>query len=91
MNIDSAGIIKGASNLEQAKKFMDFLTGTEGQSLVGEYRIPANYKATTTKPIPSVWDSIGNPTSKACLQLIPAFFNSSLLNPLPLRVSTLFL
>jgi hypothetical protein len=60
---DPAGIIKGAANLEPAQHFMDFLTGTAGQTLVGEYRTPANFKADTTSPVPKAFDTSGNPTT----------------------------
>ncbi|MFX0124687.1 MAG: ABC transporter substrate-binding protein [Candidatus Hodarchaeota archaeon] len=60
---DPAGIIKGAANLDAAKKFMDYLIGTEGQTLVGDYRTPANFKADTADHVPKAWDSSGNPTT----------------------------
>lgn len=56
---DPAGIIKGAANLENAKMFMDFLIGTEGQSLVGDFRTPANFKAATASHIPKAFTSTG--------------------------------
>jgi ABC-type Fe3+ transport system substrate-binding protein len=60
---DPAGIIKGAANLEAAQKFMDYLIGTAGQTLVGDYRTPANFKATTASHVPKAWDSSGTPTT----------------------------
>ncbi len=60
---DPAGIIKGADNLEPAKRFMDFLTGTAGQSLVGDYRTPANFKATSASHVPKAFDTSGSPTT----------------------------
>jgi len=60
---DPAGIIKGAANLEAAKKFMDYLIGTEGQTLVGDYRTPANFKADSADHVPKAWDSSGTPTT----------------------------
>ena len=60
---DPAGILLGADNLVQAKYFMDYLTSTEGQSLVGDYRTPANFNATTASHIPKAWDSTGKTTT----------------------------
>ncbi len=60
---DPAGIIKGATNIDPAKKFMDFLTGTAGQSLVGDYRTPANFKATSASHVPLAFDTTGTPTT----------------------------
>jgi len=60
---DPAGIIKGATNIDNAKYFMDFLTGTAGQSLVGEYRTPANFKATSATHVPKAFDTSGNATT----------------------------
>ena len=60
---DPAGIIKGATNIDPAKKFMDFLTSTAGQSLVGDYRTPANFKATSASHVPLAFDTTGNPTT----------------------------
>ncbi len=56
---DPAGIIKGTPHLTQAQRFMDYLTGTEGQTRVGKYRTPANKMATTKKPIPAAWTAAG--------------------------------
>ncbi|MFX0182873.1 MAG: Ig-like domain-containing protein [Candidatus Hodarchaeota archaeon] len=60
---DPAGILMGATNLVQATRFMDYLTSTEGQTLVGDYRTPVNYKANTASHIPKAFDSSGNPTT----------------------------
>ena len=60
---DPAGIIKGAANLESAQKFMDYLIGTEGQTLVGDYRTPANFKADTADHVPKAWETSGTPTT----------------------------
>jgi ABC-type Fe3+ transport system substrate-binding protein len=58
---DPAGIIDGADNLDQAKAFMDYLTGTRGQVKVGKYRTPANIKAIPeSQRIPRAWDDAGN-------------------------------
>ena len=57
---DPAGIIKGASNLAPAKKFMDFLIGTEGQTLVGDYRTPANFKANSSSHIDLAFNKTGH-------------------------------
>jgi ABC-type Fe3+ transport system substrate-binding protein len=56
---DPAGIIKGATNLPQAKAFMDYLIGTAGQTLVGDYRTPANFKASSASHIPLAFTSTG--------------------------------
>ena len=60
---DPVGILKGATNLDPAKAFMDDLTSTEGQTLVGDYRTPSNFKADTASLIPKAFDSSGNPTA----------------------------
>lgn len=60
---DPVGILKGATSLDEAKAFMDYLTSTEGQTLVGDYRTPANFKADTADLIPKAFDSSGNPTA----------------------------
>lgn len=60
---DPAGIIKGATNLDQAKKFMDFLIGTTGQTLVGDFRTPANFKADTASHIPKAFTITGAPNT----------------------------
>jgi ABC-type Fe3+ transport system substrate-binding protein len=60
---DPAGIIKGATNLEPAKLFMDFLIGTEGQTLVGDFRTPANFKAATASHIPKAFTTTGGPNT----------------------------
>ncbi|MFX0183609.1 MAG: ABC transporter substrate-binding protein [Candidatus Hodarchaeota archaeon] len=60
---DPAGIIKGATNLEPAKKFMDYLIGTAGQTLVGDFRTPANFKADTASHIPKAFTSTGAPNT----------------------------
>jgi len=57
---DPAGIIKGATNLDEAKKFMDFLIGSEGQTLVGDYRTPANFKANSSSHIPLAFNKTGH-------------------------------
>ncbi|MFX0015605.1 MAG: ABC transporter substrate-binding protein [Promethearchaeota archaeon] len=61
---DPAGILKGAANLDAAKKFMDYLIGTEGQTLVGDYRTPANFKADTADHVPKAFDSTGKATTE---------------------------
>jgi spermidine/putrescine-binding protein len=61
---DPAGILLGATHLDPAKRFMDYLTSAEGQTRVGLYRTPANYKANTTEPVPRAWDTDGNPTTE---------------------------
>ncbi|MHA2327709.1 MAG: ABC transporter substrate-binding protein [Candidatus Hodarchaeales archaeon] len=60
---DPAGIIKGTTKLAEAQKFMDFLISTEGQTLVGDYRTPANFKADTASHIPKAFTSTGGPTA----------------------------
>jgi ABC-type Fe3+ transport system substrate-binding protein len=44
---DPVAIIHNAPHLDQAKAFMDYITSTQGQSRVGKYRTPANFRATT--------------------------------------------
>jgi len=44
---DPVAIIKNCPHLTQAQYFMDYITSTQGQSRVGKYRTPANFKATT--------------------------------------------
>ena len=44
---DPVAIIHNTPHLTQAERFMDYITSTRGQSRVGKYRIPANFKATT--------------------------------------------
>jgi len=84
---DPVGILKGASNINEAKSFMDYLTSTEGQTLVGDYRTPANFKADTASHIPKAFDPFGNPTAS-----FPAFepFSPYLYNEIFGRVQALF-
>ncbi len=61
---DPAGIIKGAANEGPARAFMDFLLSAEGQTLVGDYRTPANFKADTSALIPKAFDATGQTTAE---------------------------
>lgn len=44
---DPVAIIYNCPHQTQAQYFMDYITSTQGQSRVGKYRTPANFKATT--------------------------------------------
>lgn len=60
---DPVAIIKNAPNLDQAKKFMDYLTSTSGQNRVGKFRTPANTEAQPPSdgPVKAAFDASGNP------------------------------
>ncbi|WP_455140019.1 ABC transporter substrate-binding protein [Candidatus Hodarchaeum mangrovi] len=85
---DPAGIIKGAANLAPAQKFMDFLTGTAGQTLVGDYRTPANFKAGTASHIPKAFTTTGAPNTAAFPIISP--FNPAIDGAIHSRAETLF-
>jgi len=85
---DPAGIIKGATNLAPAQKFMDFLTGTAGQTLVGDYRTPANFKAATASHIPKAFTATGAPNTAAFPIISP--FSPSIDGAIHSRAETLF-
>ena len=53
---DPVAILKGATNLEDAKLFMDYITSQRGQSAVGHYRLPIREDATTAPPVPNPFD-----------------------------------
>ncbi|MFW9780162.1 MAG: ABC transporter substrate-binding protein [Candidatus Heimdallarchaeota archaeon] len=58
---DPIAVLAGAPNMVQAKRFVDYVTSTEGQVKVGKYRIPANKEAVPESlRIPRAWDSSGN-------------------------------
>lgn len=60
MQVEGAGVVKGAPNLEGAKKFMDFLISDEAQSLIPltqwmfpankNVQLPASYEAAAPVP-----------------------------------------
>lgn len=56
MQIEGAGIVKGAKNLEGAKKFIDFLISDEAQNLIPltQWMIPANKNVV----LPKCYDGI---------------------------------
>ncbi|MFW9855488.1 MAG: ABC transporter substrate-binding protein [Candidatus Thorarchaeota archaeon] len=58
---DPAAVLTGAPNMVQGKRFMDYLTSTEGQVKLGKYRIPVNREAVPESTrIPRAWDATGN-------------------------------
>ena len=50
---DPAAILKGASNLDEAKLFMDYITSKRGQEAVSYYRLPIRDDVVTTDPVPN--------------------------------------
>jgi spermidine/putrescine-binding protein len=48
---DPAAILKGATNMEEAQLFMDYITSTRGQTAVSYYRLPTRADVTTTDPV----------------------------------------
>ena len=73
---DPAGILVGATDLTEAKLFMNYLTSTEGQEKVGKYRTPANIKAVPENIlVPRAWDDAGNPNSSSFPVIIPFNIN----------------
>ena len=85
---DPAGILKGAANLAPAQYFMDFLTGTQGQTLVGDYRTPANFKASTASHVPKAFTSTGDANTAAFPVISP--FSPSVDGAIHSRAETLF-
>ena len=59
---DPAAILTGATNLEEAKRFMDYITSQRGQTAVSYYRLPIRQDATTTDPVPNPFDLAQFPT-----------------------------
>jgi iron(III) transport system substrate-binding protein len=59
---DPVAILTGATNLEEAKLFMDYITSQRGQSAVSYYRLPIREDATTTDPVPNPFDLTQFPT-----------------------------
>jgi iron(III) transport system substrate-binding protein len=48
---DPAAILKGATNLEEAQLFMDYITSERGQTAVSYYRLPTREDVVTTESI----------------------------------------
>ncbi|MCW4041914.1 MAG: extracellular solute-binding protein [Candidatus Bathyarchaeota archaeon] len=48
---DPAAILKGATNLEEAQLFMDYITSERGQTAVSYYRLPTREDVVTTDPV----------------------------------------
>lgn len=48
---DPAAILKGATNMEEAQLFMDYITSNRGQTAVSYYRLPTRADVTTTDPV----------------------------------------
>jgi len=59
---DPAAILKGATNLEEAKLFMDYITSERGQTAVSYYRLPTREDVITSDPVPNPFDSTQFPT-----------------------------
>ena len=59
---DPVAILKGATNLDNAKLFMDYITSQRGQTAVSYYRLPIREDATTTDPVPNPFDLAQFPT-----------------------------
>jgi ABC-type Fe3+ transport system substrate-binding protein len=53
---DPAGILDGATNLDEAKLFMDYITSVRGQNQVGTIRGPVNPGSTATAPVLNLYD-----------------------------------
>jgi ABC-type Fe3+ transport system substrate-binding protein len=48
---DPAAILKGATNLEEAQLFMDYITSERGQTAVSYYRLPTREDVITIDPV----------------------------------------
>lgn len=59
---DPAAILKGATNMDEAKLFMDYITSVRGQETISYYRLPIREDVTTTSPVPNPFDSSQFPT-----------------------------
>lgn len=59
---DPVAILKGATNIEDAELFMDYITSQRGQTAVSYYRLPIREDATTTDPVPNPFDLAQFPT-----------------------------
>ena len=59
---DPVAILKGATNMDEAKLFMDYITSTQGQTTISYYRLPIRDDVTTTSPVPNPFDSSQFPT-----------------------------
>jgi len=55
ISADHAGILKGAPNLDEAKRWMDYLLSKRGQEAVGRHRMPMRADAIPTTPVLSAW------------------------------------
>jgi len=59
---DPAAILVGATNMDEAKLFMDYITSSRGQTTISYYRLPTREDVTTTSPVPNPFDSEQFPT-----------------------------
>jgi ABC-type Fe3+ transport system substrate-binding protein len=59
---DPVAILKGATNLDEAKLFMDYITSNRGQTTMSYYRLPIRQDVTTTPPVPNPFDVSEFPT-----------------------------
>ena len=59
---DPAAILTGATNMDEAKLFMDYITSNRGQTTVSYYRLPTRDDVTTTSPVPNPFNSAQFPT-----------------------------
>jgi ABC-type Fe3+ transport system substrate-binding protein len=59
---DPAAILTGATNMDEAKLFMDYITSNRGQTTISYYRLPTRGDVTPTSPVPNPFDSAQFPT-----------------------------
>jgi iron(III) transport system substrate-binding protein len=59
---DPAAILTGATNMDQAKLFMDYITSNRGQTTISYYRLPTREDVITTSPVPNPFNSAQFPT-----------------------------